>query len=111
MDTRLRELLDQIGRSFEDRILPDGRHYIEVNLGREAGRRGLEKLRARFATTELVVPLGEPLPGMKVRIDSRTFVNYRRHPSGIAVPGYVADAAGLGCEAYRAPDSLILNFA
>jgi hypothetical protein len=59
----------------------------------------------------VVVPLKAPLPGMKVRIDGRTFVNYRRHPSGMAVPGHVAEAAGMRSEAYRARDSMILNFA
>ncbi len=111
MDTRLKELLDHIGKSYRDRILPQGRHYIEVNVGREAGKLGLGDLGTRFATAELIVPLKAPVSGMKVRIDGRTFVNYRRHPSGMAVPGYVAEAAGLATEAYQAEDSMILNFA
>jgi len=110
MDAQLRTLLDHIGRQHADRIAPDGRHYIEVDIGREARALGLGELSARFASTQVVVPLKAPLPGMKVRIDGRTFVNYRRHGSGLAVPGYVADAAGLGAEAYRAEDSMILNF-
>lgn len=111
MDTHLRELLDQIGNSYADRIAPQGRHYIEVNVGREAGMRGMGDLGMRFAATELIVPLKAPVPGMKVRVDGRTFVNYRRHPSGMAVPGYVAEAAGLAAETYQANDSMILNFA
>jgi hypothetical protein len=111
MNTLLETLLDRIGRQYEDRIAPDARHYLEVDIGREARALGLGELSARFAATHVVVPLKAPLPGMKVRIDGRTFVNYRRHRSGMAVPGYVADAAGLQTEAYRANDSMILNFA
>jgi hypothetical protein len=111
MDAQLRTLLDHIGRQHADRIAPDGRHYMEVDIGREARALGLGELSARFAATHVVVPLKAPLPGMKVRIDGRTFINYRRHRSGMAVPGDVAEAAGMRSEAYYANDSMILNFA
>ena len=111
MDAQLKTLLDHIGRQHAERIAPDGRNYMEVNIGREARERGLGEVSARFAAAHVVVPLKAPLPGMKVRIDGRTFVDYRRHPSGMAVPGYVAEAAGMRSEAYSANDSMILNFA
>jgi hypothetical protein len=48
---------------------------------------------------------------MKVRIDGRTFVDYVRFDSGVAVPGYVARAANLPFSTYIPEDSMILNFA
>ena len=111
MDAQLKTLLDLIGRQHADRIAPEARHYMEVNIGRQARELGLGELSARFASAHVVVPLKAPLPGMKVRIDGRTFVNYRQHSSGMAVPGDVPEAAGMRSEAYRAEDSMILNFA
>ena len=74
MDAQLKTLLDHIGRQHADRIAPDGRHYMEVDIGREARELGLGELSARFASAFVVVPLKAPLPGMKVRIDGRTFI-------------------------------------
>ena len=48
---------------------------------------------------------------MKVRVDGRTFVNYAQFESGVVVPEYVAQKAGLPFQPYTANDSMILNFA
>lgn len=47
---------------------------------------------------------------MKVRIDGCTFISYAQFDSGVAVPGYVANEAGLSHHCYTAQDSMILNF-
>lgn len=47
---------------------------------------------------------------MKVRIDGRTFVQYRQFDSGVVVPGHVAQQSGLSHKSYQANDSMILNF-
>jgi len=48
---------------------------------------------------------------MKVLIDGRTFVNYAQYDSGVVVPGYVAERAGLPSRPYVADESMILDFA
>jgi hypothetical protein len=84
---------------------------LEVPLGTRAGRLGLDDLRKRFKDTSVIVPLKQPLAGMKVRIDGRTFKNYVQLDCGIAVPGHIARLSALPFKAYVAPDSMILNFA
>jgi len=109
MKRQLQTLLDQIGESYKALIDVDSRHYIEVDIGLLAQKMGYTELDARFRGAHAIVPLKTPVAGMKVRIDGRTFVNYRQHPSGIAVPGYVAKAAGRKFNVFRPNDSMILN--
>ena len=111
MDDKIIRLLDRIGETYKEHIAPDARHYIEVNIGRKAREMGYEELFEPFRETYAIVPLKTPRAGMKVRIDGRTFVNYRRHHSGIAIPEYVARAAGTTLEAFIARDSMVLNCA
>lgn len=54
--------------------------------------------------------LKDPQPGMKVRIDGRTFANYAEYAKGFAVPEYIAKNANLPSKPYIANDSMILNF-
>jgi hypothetical protein len=58
----------------------------------------------------VIVPLKEPQPGMKVRIDGRTFVNYAQYDSGIAVPGHVARNTSRPYAKFVPEDSMICNF-
>jgi hypothetical protein len=58
----------------------------------------------------VVVSLKTPLPGMKVRIDGRTFVNYAEYAEGFSVPKNIAEKAGIPFKEFMAMDSMILNF-
>ena len=111
MDRRLSSVLDQIGEDFKMQLHRGARHYREVNIGQQAVRMGYADLGAKLNNTFAIVPLMHPHRGMKVRIDGRTFVNYAEHPSGIAVPGYVASEAGAAFKSFVPNDSMICNFA
>jgi hypothetical protein len=58
---------------------------------------------------QAVVPLKQPVEGMKVRIDGRTFVDYAEFDSGVVVPGYEARETTLPRRPWTANDSMILN--
>lgn len=111
MSNPLKQILDHIGQAYKSVIEIDSEHYMEVSLARTAQALGYEQLRAQYKDAYAMVPLKAPVPGMKVRIDGRSFVHYCRHPSGFAVPGYIAKDAGMRCRAFVPGDSLILNCA
>lgn len=111
MKAQIDDIIRSIGKTYADQLSGGARHYIEISIGKEAAKRGHPELAEEFKDAYAIVPLKDALPGMKVRIDGRTFVKYRQFESGIAVPGYVAKAAGLAQKPYRPNDSMILNFA
>jgi hypothetical protein len=111
MDEYLKKTLEQIGEDFRHAISEDSRHYCEINIGQKAERLGYPDLKRQFRGVYAIVPLKRPAEGMKVRIDGRTFVHYAQFDSGVVVPGYIAQRAGLPCKPYRAQASMILNFA
>lgn len=111
MNSQLNEILERISDRYNDRLLAGGRHYLEVNIGLEAERMGVSGLPEHIRAADVIVPLKEPLSGMKVRIDGRTFVDYARFDSGLAAPGYIARAAGRPFQTYIPHDSMVLNFA
>ena len=110
MKTKLDKIIDTISQEFKDEIMACARNYVEVNIGETAGRLGLPELQKKYAAVYAVVPLKAPKPGMKVRIDGRTFVNYALFDSGVAVPGYIAHDASLPRRTYTPNDSMICNF-
>jgi hypothetical protein len=110
MNQHLNEILNKISDRYRDQILDGARNYIEVDIGKEAEKLGYADLQAKYAKVNVVVPLKQAVDGMKVRIDGRTFVNYAKFDSGVAVPGYVAEDTGLPYTAFIPNDSMILNF-
>ncbi len=112
MNKKLSRILKNISEEYKDKISdrPGTRDYAEVDLGKRAEQLGFSDLKDRYHDVRAVVPLKQEIPGMRVRIDGRTFVNYALYDSGIAVPGYVAKEAGLPYKPYVANDSMILNF-
>lgn len=111
MNSQLNEILERISDRYNDRLLAGGRHYLEVNIGREADQMGISGLPDTIRSADVIVPLKEPAAGMKVRIDGRTFVDYARFESGLAAPGYVARDSGRPFTAYVPQNSMVLNFA
>ena len=111
MNNNISKIINHISDRYQDSILATGRHYLEVNIGREADQMGISGLPDTIRSADVVVPLKEPVSGMKVMIDGRTFVDYGRFESGLVAPGYVARAAGRPFTTYVAPNSMVLNFA
>ena len=110
MQTKLDKIITAISDDYKDDIMACARNYVEVNIGQAAERIGHPELKAKYAEVFAVVPLKAPQPGMKVRIDGRTFVNYALFDSGVAIPGYIAGDASLPHETYIPNDSMICNF-
>ena len=110
MNNSLVAVIDSLNREYGDAILPGSRFYTEVSIGRRAALLGFKDLGAKYRTVQAIIPLKNPVSGMKVRIDGRTFINYAQFDSGIVVPGYIAEEAGLPFNTYIAKDSMILNF-
>lgn len=111
MDDQLRDVLERIGEEFRNCIQQNSVNYRVVDIGEKSLRLGHAELKGRYGDVYAIVPLKEPQAGMKVLIDGRTFVDYAQFESGIVVPGFVARAAGMPHDPYRAGESMILNFA
>ena len=105
------EVIENIRHTYRDHIKNGARHYIEVNIGKQAQAMGYQDIQQKYRDAYAVVPLKQPIPGMKVRIDGRTFVNYAEFDSGIAVPGYVVKDTGMNFKTYVPWDSMVLNCA
>jgi hypothetical protein len=110
-NARLKQILEEIGREYADRVSEGSRFYVEVDIGKRAAEAGDAELARRYHKVNAVVPLRRPTPGMKVRIDGRTFTRYARLESGVAVQDCVAREAGMVFEDFIPNDSMILNFA
>ena len=104
-------MIHYLGRQYGDRLSKNGRNYIEVNLGRLADTLGYTDISDQLRCTGAIIPLKDHVPGMKVRIDGRTFVRYSQFDSGVALPGHVAGKSGLPSRPYVPNDSMILNCA
>ena len=111
MTNNLSEVLAGIGEEYTGNINNDSRHYLEISLAQKATELGLPEVSKRYKNACAIVPLKNPVGGMKVRIDGRTFVNYAQFESGIVVPNYVAIKVDLPHRDYIAKDSMICNFA
>ena len=111
MNEQLITVLEHIKKTYQDKAMAGERNYINVDIGKVALQLGFRDLHDKYLKREVVVVLREPLPGMKVRIDGRTFVNYAEYASGFAVPEYIARNGNLSFKNFIANDSMILNFA
>ncbi len=110
MKTELDKIIEKIGQDYKDDIMACARNYVEVDIGKAAEQMGRPELKAKYHQIYAVVPLRTPKPGMKVRIDGRTFVNYALFESGVALPGYIVRDASLPHQTYIPNDSMICNF-
>jgi hypothetical protein len=106
----LNTVLQKIGEKYGENISSGSRFYIEVDIGLEAKELGYSDLREEYRDIYAMVPLRQPVDGMKVRVDGRTFVNYDQFESGVVVPNYVSREADLPYKTFIPNDSMILNF-
>ena len=111
MANKIDNVLLEIGDTYKGNISVGSRHYLEVSIARQAHKMGFSDLEAEFKDDYVIVPLKEPVRGMKVRIDGRTFVNYGQLETGVAVPGYVIKKSGLPHKTFVPNHSMILNVA
>jgi hypothetical protein len=111
MTENLSEVLAKIGKDYQENIQEDSRYYLEINIAQKAAELGFTEFEKRYKNVYAIVPLKQPVNGMKVRVDGRTFVEYYQFESGIVVPNYVASQVDLPHRAYVAKDSMICNFA
>ena len=110
MKTELDRIIEKIGRDYQNDIMACARNYVEVDIGQAAEQMGHPELKAKYRDVFAVVPLKAPKPGMKVRIDGRTFVNYALFDPGVAIPGYIVKDASMPHQTYIPNDSMICNF-
>jgi hypothetical protein len=111
MESNLKTVINKIGETYQDSISRNSPYYREVDIGHMAEKLGFADVKEKFHHAHAIVPLKNPVRGMKVRIDGRTFVDYVQYNSGVAVPGYIAREAGIPFKAYTPDESMILNFA
>ena len=111
MDKNLADVLKKIANEYRDKISSGSRFYMEINIGKKAEDYGHFEIKDKYRDKYAMVPLRQPVSGMKVRIDGRTFVNYAQFESGVVVPNCVARDAGLSYKTFAPNDSMILNFA
>lgn len=109
MKKYINEIIDDIYNEFSEMISPQGRNYLEVEIGKRAMALGYSNLEKAHPHASVIIPIKKPVPGMKVRIDGRGFSGYVQFESGIAVPGFLAKETGLPYRAYIPNDSMILN--
>ena len=111
MNHKLADILKKIGDEYRDKILNNSRYYMEIEIGKKAEAYGDFDMKDKYHHQYALVPLRQPVNGMKVRIDGRTFVNYAQFESGVVVPKYVARDAGLAYKTFIPHDSMVCNFA
>jgi hypothetical protein len=110
MDNRIDKLIKHVEEIYSGKMQRGARHYLEVNLAEQARKLGFADLGEKYKTACAIIPLKAPQPGMKVRIDGRTFVNYAEYDSGMAVPVYLANASSRKFRTFVPGDSMICNF-
>lgn len=110
MKDNLQKVLEHIRITYKSMALKGGRHYMSVNIGGIARKMGYHDIEKNVADREVIIALKEPQPGMKVRIDGRTFVRYAEYADGFAVAEPIAVKAGMRYKPYTAQNSMILNF-
>ena len=110
MNSQLKKVLEYIKSEYKHQAAKGTRHYLNVDIGQAALKIGLKRLHDKYGGREVIVSLKKPLPGMKVRIDGRTFTNYAEYADGFAVPQHIAIKAGLPFKKYSANGSMILNY-
>lgn len=111
MNKQLKKVLEHIKIENKHLAMAGARNYLNVDIGQVARKLGFQDLTKKYLNREVVVAIKEPEPGMKVRIDGRTFVNYVEYSDGFAVAAHIAEKAGVASKPYTANDSMILNFA
>lgn len=108
MTNRLADVLNKISAEFEGEIVHDSDKYILINIGKVAESFGQSELKGRYDKVAAVVPL-EIESGISAIINGKDLCDYAQLNSGIAVPAYVAEEAGLPSKQYQPKDIMYWN--
>ena len=111
MTNNLSKVIAEIGEDYKENIQEDSRYYLEISIAQKAAELGFSEVKEHYKNVYAIIPLKQPVNGMKVRVDGRNFVKYYQFESGIVVLHYVARQVDLPHKAYIAKDSMICNFA
>ena len=109
MNKTLSDVLNKIGEEFKEEIQPTARTYCLVDIGEAAEALGHPELKERYDDVKAVVPLRRVSGGLNFEVDGNGLADYVQLESGIAVPRYVAEEAGLQNSQYQPKSSMILN--
>ena len=82
MTNNLSEVLAKIGEEYQENICDNSHYYREINIAQKAAELGFSEVKERYRNAYAIVPLKQPVNGMKVRVDGRTFVKYHQFESG-----------------------------
>ena len=108
MTNGLADVLNSIAAEFEGEILPDSERYILIDIGKVAESFGQSELKDRYDKVAAIVPL-EIEGGVGAIVNGKDLCDYAQLNSGIAVPAYVAEEAGLPSKQYQPKDIMYLN--
>lgn len=111
MTNKINTILKTIAIDYKNYICSDSRYYVDVNIAKKASDLGFSEVKDHYKNVFAIVPIKNPVKGMRVRVDGRTFINYVQFDSGVVAPSQVARAASLPYKAYIAKDSMIYNYA
>lgn len=111
MNRPLDDILTHINDAYRENLQEGSRFYLEVSLARAAETLGYGEFKDICKVHNAIVPLKRPVPGMKVRIDGRSFINYAQFDSGVAIPEYLAAYSSLPRKKFIPNDSMVLNCA
>lgn len=109
MKSELDTIIERINEKYSDTMVKDSHLYLEENIGKLADELGFSDISRQYRNVDAIVHLKETLPGMKVMIDGRTFINYAQFDSGLALPEFVARNTTLHRRSYVPKDSMVLN--
>lgn len=109
MDKKLTKVIESIYDDYSDLIEGPGRNYLEIDIGKRARDLGFDDIGRDYTNVSAVIPIKNPVHGMKVRIDGRGFAGYVQFDTGLVVPGFVARESGLPYKTYIPCDSMVLN--
>jgi hypothetical protein len=105
----LADVLNRLGKIFEEDIFPEGREYVLVDIGAAYRELGNLDDAPSYDGVVVVVPLKKPIgKGLAIEVDASGFDNYVQLESGLAVIKWVADKSGLKYEDYQHPKTMIL---
>ena len=111
MTNGLADVLNGIVAEFDGEILATANTYSLVDIGKASEVLGHPELKDRYDDVNAVIPLRRTRGGLNFEVNGKDLSDYAQLNSGIAVPAYVAEEAGLPSKQYQPKDRMVLNLA
>lgn len=109
MTNELTNVLNTLAAEFQGEILPTARIYRAIDIGLAAELLGYPELASEYQLVRAIVPLRRVKGGVSVEVSGSDLSDYVQLDSGIAVPKYVAEKAGLSSKKYQPGEVMLLN--